>query len=98
MTKRKAALDGKIERDFGGGIAEKLAEQRECKFWKEAIERGEFDSEYPAIYIIVPAFDLGLQSLGSYFVDEEVVKKKVYELNKTTKIGEYTYVKLRKIG
>jgi hypothetical protein len=43
MTKRKNALYNQITRDFGGGLAGRTYEHMEVKYWKEAIERGEFD-------------------------------------------------------
>lgn len=32
-----------VNRDFGGGCDKRNAELREVKYWKEAMERGEFD-------------------------------------------------------
>jgi hypothetical protein len=43
MKKRMAALKDQIDRDFGGGLAGRNEAWREVKYWKEAIERGEFD-------------------------------------------------------
>lgn len=31
-----------VNRDFGGGCDKRNAELREVKYWKEALERGEF--------------------------------------------------------
>jgi hypothetical protein len=45
MTKRFNALQNEIDRDKGGGLADSLAKWQEVKYWKEAIERGEFDEE-----------------------------------------------------
>ncbi|MDF2902381.1 MAG: hypothetical protein K0S25_19 [Bacillus sp. (in: firmicutes)] len=45
MTKRFQSLQDEINRDFGGGLSDRLAKWQECKFWKEAIERGEFDPD-----------------------------------------------------
>jgi len=43
MTKRMNALQEQINRDFGGGLSDRLAKWQEVKYWKEAIERREFD-------------------------------------------------------
>lgn len=43
MTARFKSLEDQVSRDFGGGLANRLGEYREVKYWKEAIERGEFD-------------------------------------------------------
>ncbi|MFJ5713129.1 hypothetical protein [Neobacillus sp. NPDC093127] len=43
MENRMAALQDHIVQDFGGGLVGRNAEWREVKYWKEAIERGEFD-------------------------------------------------------
>lgn len=96
MTKRKSSLDDIITKDFGGGIAEKLAEQREVKFWKEAIERGEFDSDDKDVYIIVPTTGDGPVT-WTYYTDVEVVKKRVNELNTGGRVGQYSYIKLYKL-
>ncbi len=42
FTERKEILYNQTIRDFGGG-SHRFDEHRECKYWKEAIERGEFD-------------------------------------------------------
>lgn len=43
MTKRMTELQVQIDRDIGGGLTDRLAKWQECKYWKEAIERGQFD-------------------------------------------------------
>lgn len=43
MTARYNYLFDMVNRDFGGGSETRNAELREVKYWKEAIERGEFD-------------------------------------------------------
>lgn len=43
MESRMAALQDNIERDYNGGLSGYLEAWREVKYWKEAIERGEFD-------------------------------------------------------
>lgn len=45
MTKRMKSLEEQHIRDFNGGLQHRIFEYREVKWWKEAIERGEFDSE-----------------------------------------------------
>lgn len=44
MTNRFKSLEEHVTRDFGGGLANRVGEYREVKYWKEAIERGEFDT------------------------------------------------------
>lgn len=43
MERRMGALDDIILRDFNGGLSTALGKWSELKYWKEAIERGEFD-------------------------------------------------------
>jgi hypothetical protein len=43
MKKRMDVLQNHIERQFGGDIGPRVHEFREVKYWKEAIERGQFD-------------------------------------------------------
>lgn len=43
MNERIQRLNEQIQRDFGGNMVGRLEAMRECKYWKEAIERGEFD-------------------------------------------------------
>jgi hypothetical protein len=43
MEQRMTSLQHQIEQDFGGGLNGRLEAWREVKYWKEAIERGEFD-------------------------------------------------------
>ncbi|MMZ67946.1 hypothetical protein D1872_305860 [compost metagenome] len=43
MEKRMAALQVRIDKDFNGGLSGFNEAHREVKYWKEAIERGEFD-------------------------------------------------------
>lgn len=45
MTSRFNYLNEQVLRDFGGGLVDRHGEFREVKYWKEAIERGEFDLE-----------------------------------------------------
>lgn len=45
MTGRFKYLEEQVNRDFGGGLAHRIGEYREIKYWKEAIERGEFDKK-----------------------------------------------------
>ena len=47
MEKRKQELYNRITRDFGGGNSGPLDQHNELKYWKEAIESGEFDVEVP---------------------------------------------------
>jgi hypothetical protein len=43
MESRMAALKDYVDRDYNGGLNGYLEAWREVKYWKEAIERGEFD-------------------------------------------------------
>ena len=43
MEMRMAALQERIDKDFNGGLNGYLEAWHEVKYWKEAIERGEFD-------------------------------------------------------
>lgn len=45
MRKRMEALQRQIDTDFGGGLYGRLEAWREVKWWKEAIERGEFNED-----------------------------------------------------
>jgi hypothetical protein len=45
MEKRMNALRHLIQRDFASNLAGTNEAFREVKYWKEAIERGEFDRE-----------------------------------------------------
>jgi regulator of RNase E activity RraB len=43
MKKRMVVLQVHIDRDYNGGLSGYNEAWREVKYWKEAIERGEFD-------------------------------------------------------
>lgn len=43
MKERMDSLEELINKDVGGGLHTALSQWREIKYWKEAIERGEFD-------------------------------------------------------
>jgi hypothetical protein len=43
MNVRKDALQHYIDRDITGNTLEVLAKWHEVKFWKECLERGEYD-------------------------------------------------------
>lgn len=44
MTRRMTALKDLINRDYGGNTNNLYQQWWELKYWKEAIERGEYDS------------------------------------------------------
>jgi hypothetical protein len=44
MEQRLKALDDRMMRDYSGGVQSDVYTIRELKYWKEAIERGEFDA------------------------------------------------------
>jgi hypothetical protein len=45
LTRRLESLQDQKERDFGGGLSDRLAKLQESKFLKGAIERGMFDED-----------------------------------------------------
>jgi hypothetical protein len=45
MSNRIQSLQDHIDRDFGGGLSDRLAKLQETKFLKGAIERGCFDED-----------------------------------------------------
>jgi hypothetical protein len=45
MSNRIESLQNHVDRDFGGGLSDRLAKLQEIKFLKGAIERGMFDDE-----------------------------------------------------
>ena len=91
MTLRKASLDDQLTRDFSGGTWGRLEEQREVKYWKEAIERGEFDTELQEVYIILSQTQPEIVDF-TYYTDKELVSKRVDYLNKLAKRREYWYI------
>jgi hypothetical protein len=93
MGMRKAVLDDQVTRDFSGGIWARVAEQREVKYWKEAIERGEFDTELQEIYVILSATSPEIADF-TYYDDLESVIKRVEDLNEMARKEEYWYITL----
>lgn len=66
MEKRMNALRHLIEKDFAGNLAGTNEAFREVKYWKEAIERGEFELEKKEKFIL----ELD-EAPGLVFVQEE---------------------------
>ena len=93
MKKRKDSLYNQITRDFGGGLFGRVYEHSEVKFWKEAIERGEFDSELIEVYIILSATHPEIADF-TFYNDKESVLERVAYLNKLAKREEYWHVTL----
>lgn len=93
MTKRKDALYDQVTRDFGGGLGGKLYAHNELKYWKEAIERGEFDGELEEIYVILSVTHPELADF-TFYNDREAVIKRVDEMNEIAKKAEYWYITL----
>lgn len=91
MDMRKMSLDSQITRDFTGGMQSRIFEQREVKYWKEAIERGEFDSTIPEVYIILSKDSPEIVDF-TFYINEESVKKRVDELNSFTQIPNFWYL------
>lgn len=98
MTKRRNSLYDQITRDFGGGLGGRLYAHNELKFWKEAIERGEFDREIECdlvgeVYVILSKTQPEIVDF-TFYIDKETVGKRVDELNKIAKRDEYWYITL----
>jgi hypothetical protein len=93
MSKRKAVLYDQATRDFGGGLAGRSYEHSEVKYWKEAIERGEFDSDVREVYIIL-SLDRPELADFTFYIDRDEVSNKVNELNKISQKSKYWYVTL----
>jgi hypothetical protein len=113
MYKRKWHLYDQLVRDWTGQAQSKMWEHRECKYWEEAIRRGEFDTglsdesegirelsdesegirELSEVYVILSATRPEIADF-TFYDDEEVVKKRVDELNKVARKEEYWYITL----
>lgn len=91
MSKRKDGLYHQVTQDFAGGLEGRLYMHNEVKFWKEAIERGEFDSELPEVYIILSKTPPEVVDF-TFYADREAVETRVAELNKLAKSDEYWYI------
>lgn len=93
MGKRKDSIYNQITRDFGGGLSGREYEHSEVKYWTEAIERGEFDTELKEVYVILSATHPEIADF-TFYDDEESASKRVEELNKLAKRQEYWYITL----
>ena len=93
LSLRKEALYNQITKDFNGGLGGRVYEHSEVKYWKEAIERGEFDSELPEVYVILSATYPEIADF-TYYTDKEVVSKRVDDLNNLAKKREYWFITL----
>lgn len=91
MKKRKDALYNQITRDFGGGLGGREKEHSEVKFWKEAIERGEFDTDIKEVYVILSATRPEIVDF-TFYTDKETVENRVGDLNKLAKRREYWWI------
>lgn len=93
MGNRKNVLYDHITRDFGAEyVPTRVYEHSEVKYWKEAIERGVFDSELEEIYIIMTLANEPVDF--TFYTDIEVVEKRVRELNGLSDSGLYWFVTL----
>lgn len=89
MTKRKDMLYNELIRDFGGGLGGRLYTHNEVKYWKESIERGEFDiPDFREIYIILTKEHPEIADF-TFYVDREKVAKRVEDLNTLAGRDEY---------
>lgn len=99
MKKRKDTLYDHLTRDFGGEYTHIRKNQHdELKYWKEAIERGEFDSTleellgFEEVYIIMTLTNEPVDF--TFYTDKEVVERRVNELNGLSDLGIYWYITL----
>lgn len=99
MQRRKDTLYDQITRDFGGGeFGGRVYTHYECKYWKEAIERGEYDAEIEenetdlVVYIIMTLPNEPVDF--TFYTSEEAVIKRVDELNSVSESGVYWYMRL----
>ena len=93
MKNRKDGLYHQVTQDFAGGLEGRLYSHNEVKYWKEAIERGEFDTELKEVYVILSATTPELADF-TFYDDKESVIKRVEELNKLAGKLEYWYITL----
>jgi hypothetical protein len=93
MTLRKYALDEQIIKDFTGGVQSRVFEERELKYWKEAIERGEFDTGIEEVYVVLSKTQPEIVDF-TFYTEKDVVEKRVEVLNKMAKSEEYWYITL----
>jgi hypothetical protein len=107
MGNRKEGLYEEITRDFGGGLQGRVYSHNELKYWKEAIERGEFDGvdDDSEVYILmyqpgeVEEFYPAVVD-HSFYISKESISKRVDELNRLLEIssgtdkGWYFYITL----
>lgn len=91
MENRKDALHLQISMDFGGGLEGRLYAHNELKYWKEAIERGEFDNN--EIYIILSRTQPEIVDF-TFYTNKEAVSRRVDELNSVTKVPNFWYITL----
>ena len=91
MGKRKDALYSQLTRDFTGGMQSRTFEHSEVKFWKEAIERGEFDVWLPEVYVILSKTHPEIVDF-TFYTDKEAAEARVNALNEVTKSDEYWYI------
>lgn len=94
MQKRKDVLYDHIIRDFCGGLGDRLHAHNELKYWKEAIERGEFDKEqHNEIYIILSNDQPEIVDF-TFYTSRDMASNRVDELNSIAKKRSYWYVTL----
>jgi hypothetical protein len=91
MTLRKYALDEQIIKDFTGGVQSRVFEERELKYWKEAIERGEFDTSIEEVYVILSKTQPEIVDF-TFYVEKEAVEARIEELNTIAKGTEFWYL------
>lgn len=91
MTRRKDALNDHITRDFGGHMQGRVYEHSEVKYWKEAIERGQFDSVME-VYMIMTLANEPVDF--TFYTDEAEVEERVKYLNSISDGAVYWYITL----
>jgi hypothetical protein len=91
MIKRQAGLEYQVVRDFAGGLEGRLYARNELKFWREAIERGEFDGEIQEVYIILSKTHPEIVDF-TFYTEKEAVNKRIDELNFLVQNEEFWYI------
>jgi hypothetical protein len=91
MKKRKDGLYHQVTQDFAGGLEGRLYMHNEVKFWKEAVERGEFDGEIPEVYVILCSAHNEIVDF-TFYTDENEISRRVDQLNELSKNTKYWYI------
>lgn len=93
MTSRFNKLNDQAVKDFTGDMQPRIHELREVKYWKEAIERGEFDDGLQEIYLILSHTEPQIVDY-TFYKDVEIVRERVARLNHNLPKQEYWFITL----